>query len=73
MLAELAQAAEAGDAEGIRRAAHSLKSNANVFGATALANRARTLELEGDKPGAVAAIEAEYARAAVALREWLDE
>jgi HPt (histidine-containing phosphotransfer) domain-containing protein len=73
MLADLAQAAEAGDAEGIRRAAHSLKSNANVFGATALANRARTLELEGDKPGAVAAIEAEYARAAVALREWLDE
>ncbi len=47
MLAELraAHAAAAGDA--FRRAAHSLKSNSNTFGAIRLAEMARSLELGG--------------------------
>jgi len=35
---------EAGDAEEVRRAAHTLKSNAATFGANALAGRSRDLE-----------------------------
>lgn len=35
------------DAETFRRAAHSLKSNANTFGATELASLARELEMMG--------------------------
>ena len=73
MLADLAQASDAGDAEAFRRAAHSLKSNAGIFGATALAERARALELAGDSPGALAAIRADYAGVEAALRGWLDE
>ena len=34
----------AGDADGVRRAAHTLKSNAATFGATDLAERSRRLE-----------------------------
>ena len=36
MVAELKAAAAGGDADAFRRAAHSLKSNASVFGAAAL-------------------------------------
>ena len=45
MFADLRTALDAGDTDGFRRAAHSLKSNANVFGAHALAAPARALEL----------------------------
>jgi HPt (histidine-containing phosphotransfer) domain-containing protein len=65
LLAELRAAHAAGDADGYRRAAHSLKSNANTFGAA---------ELGAPKVLAarLAALEAEYARAAQALAELRD-
>lgn len=73
MLAALRQAQAAGDADAYRRAAHSLKSNSLTFGATALAAAARAQELGGI--GSVAdvdALDAEYARAAAALKELRD-
>jgi histidine phosphotransfer protein HptB len=42
---EMRQALATGDADGFRRAAHSLKSNASTFGATRLAELAKELEL----------------------------
>ena len=47
LLTELRSALAAGAAERFRRAAHSLKSNSDTFGATRLAAMARALELEG--------------------------
>ena len=47
MLAEMRSARAAGDAERFRRAAHSLKSNCNTFGALALGAQARALEVKG--------------------------
>ena len=44
MFAEMKQALSAGEAESFRRAAHSLKTNANTFGATELAEKAKELE-----------------------------
>jgi HPt (histidine-containing phosphotransfer) domain-containing protein len=44
MFKEIEQALSESDAEGFRRAAHSLKTNANTFGATELAERAKELE-----------------------------
>ncbi len=44
LIAEMRRALSASEAEGFRRAAHSLKSNANTFGATRLAELARELE-----------------------------
>ena len=74
MLVELRAARAEGDADRFRRAAHSLKSNANTFGAIGLAGRARELELKGldavpalDE-AALTAVEAEYAAAAAALK-----
>ena len=74
MLAELRSARAAGDAERFRRAAHSLKSNCNTFGALALGAQARALELQGldadaarDR-SAIDAIEADCGRVAVALK-----
>ena len=73
MLGALRGAAAASQGDAYRRAAHSLKSNANTFGASALAAMARDLELGGLPPagtdGALAAVEAEYARVAGRLRE----
>ena len=40
-----------GDADRFRRAAHSLKSNGNTFGALALGGLARDLEMSGVAPG----------------------
>jgi HPt (histidine-containing phosphotransfer) domain-containing protein len=64
-----AQAQAQADAEGFRRAAHSLKTNAQTFGAMALGEQARALELAGPPAGAAAldALEAAYASAAAAL------
>lgn len=71
MLAELRAALASGAAERFRRAAHSLKTNAQTFGAMPLAAQARTLELGGMPTDAavVDALEALYARAASALKE----
>jgi histidine phosphotransfer protein HptB len=73
MLATLRTARTAGDADTYRRAAHSLKSNSLTFGATALAAAARAEELGGiGEAAALDALEAEYARAAAALKELRD-
>ncbi len=71
MLAELRAALAAGSAERFRRAAHSLKSNANTFGALRLGEMARELELGGLSADAapIDALQAEYDRAAAALQE----
>jgi histidine phosphotransfer protein HptB len=75
MLAELRNARAAADAERFRRAAHSLKSNSNTFGATTLGKLARTLELKGldadpaRDDAAIAAIDVAYRDAAEALKE----
>ena len=47
MIAAMQTALAAGDAESFRRNAHSLKSNANTFGATELAGLAKELEMMG--------------------------
>jgi len=73
MLAELRRASAAAEAEAFRRAAHSLKSNANTFGALALGALARELELGGldsaTAADALARLDEEYRRAAAALAE----
>jgi HPt (histidine-containing phosphotransfer) domain-containing protein len=75
MLAELRRARAENHAERFRRAAHSLKSNSNTFGALRLASLARELELKGldadpaRDTAALVALEAEYARAATALKD----
>lgn len=48
MFAQLEQAASDQDADGYRRAAHSLKSNAQTFGAALLSIQARDMELSGN-------------------------
>ena len=69
MLAELKTAVVNSDADAFRRAAHSMKSNANVFGASVLAELARTLELSGlGQASDAEALEAEFARTAEVLR-----
>jgi HPt (histidine-containing phosphotransfer) domain-containing protein len=75
MLASLDRALAARDAADFRRAAHSLKSNSNTFGALALGALARELELSGIEPVLAAnvpqldALRLEYARVAAALTE----
>ena len=75
LIAELRSARAAADADRFRRAAHSLKSNGNTFGATALGAMARELETRGlaaDPAADVAAIDtidATYAQAAAELKE----
>ena len=74
MLAEMRSARSAGDAERFRRAAHSLKSNCNTFGALALAAEARALEQQGldadpaRDASAIDGIEAGCGRVALALK-----
>ena len=75
MIADLRGAYVAGDVETFRRSAHSLKSNSNTFGATWLGVLARDLELQGlaaTPPATLDALDAEYARAAAALRALCD-
>jgi len=73
LLAELNQAVEGGDAAGVRRVAHSLKSNGADFGATAFSNLCKELEMMG-KSGEVDSaadlsgqVVAEYERVELAL------
>ena len=72
MLAELRAARAEGAVERFRRAAHSLKSNANTFGALALGEMARALELGGvpADEAPLTALEAAYADAAAALQRF---
>ena len=62
-----------GRPDAFRRAAHSLKSNANTFGATKLGTLARDLELTGVPAGGGAAeldaLAREYERVSVRLQE----
>ena len=75
MLAELRAARVAGDGDRFRRAAHSLKSNSQTFGATALGEAARRLELDGlhadaaQDRQAIDALQAGFERVATALLE----
>ena len=69
----------AGDPDRFRRAAHSLKSNGNTFGALVLGRLARDLEMSGAAEvqsrgaNALAPIDGEFARVADALRAWRHE
>jgi HPt (histidine-containing phosphotransfer) domain-containing protein len=71
MLAELRASQAVGAADDFRRAAHSIKSNANTFGALRLGEMARELELGGlvGDAAPVDALQAEYERVVAALRE----
>jgi HPt (histidine-containing phosphotransfer) domain-containing protein len=62
MLSDMRQALEAGDAEVLRRVAHSLKSNSDSFGATVLGDLCRGLEKMG-KANALEGADALTARA----------
>jgi histidine phosphotransfer protein HptB len=74
MLDDLRSALAARDADRFRRAAHSLKSNSNTFGAVGLGAMARELEVNGLEramgAGAdpLARLMQEYARVAESLR-----
>ena len=78
MVKELRAALAAGEADKFRRAAHSLKSNSNTFGATRLGEMARELELKGldaARAGGAEVLDAlshEYARVAAALKRLRD-
>jgi HPt (histidine-containing phosphotransfer) domain-containing protein len=70
MIGEMRAAQAAGAAERFRRAAHSLKANANTFGAGALGAQARELELGGlpaDARG-IDALQAQYDSAVATLK-----
>ena len=74
MLADLTDALAKNEPDRFRRAAHSLKSNGNTFGALALAGKARELEMRGlaadaaADEAAIAEIDAAYADAAAELK-----
>ena len=78
LLAALHEATASGDAGAFRRAAHSLKSNGNTFGAAALAGLARDLEhrgldaVGGDGPALLAQVEQAYSEAATLLRSLIN-
>ena len=78
MLDELRHSFAQREADNFRRAAHTLKSNANTFGAHTLGAMAKELELGGLAPVAEAngqpieALAQEYARVAAALTELRD-
>jgi HPt (histidine-containing phosphotransfer) domain-containing protein len=74
-IADLRAAAAAADADGFRRAAHSIKSNAATFGATILMAQARALELSGlpDEAGPpLDALAAAFDEARAALESYRD-
>ena len=78
MLAELRSARADNHADRFRRAAHSLKTNSQTFGAMRLGALARDLELKGldadpaRDAAAIAALEVEYTQAAAALKALRD-
>ena len=71
ILAELRAAHAEGNAARFRRAAHSLKSNGETFGAKRFAALARSLELDGIESADAAAVQRvadEYEQAIAALK-----
>jgi len=73
MFEEMRQALSAGDADKFRRATHSLKTNAETFGATELAEKAKELEYMArendlDVGGKLEALKESYEKAAEELR-----
>lgn len=78
LMAELRSARRRHDVDAYRRAAHSIKSNSQTFGALALGALARDLELQGLRADAAAdlqaidELQASYALAAAALKELRD-
>ena len=75
ILADMRAAMAAGDSAGYRRAAHSLKSNGNTFGAFRFAELARQAEHDGfagdggADTGLLDDLDTEYAAAVAELRE----
>ncbi|WP_170476457.1 Hpt domain-containing protein [Ruegeria arenilitoris] len=68
MFAELKGSVKNQDADTYRRAAHSIKSNAQTFGAITLSERARDIELSGEIDGAaVDVLRATFDQTATAL------
>lgn len=74
ILTELKRAAEMGEQNTLRRAAHSLKTNANIFGAHELAELARQMEISGlgVGPSQIDILNTEFNRSAAALKDLLD-
>ena len=76
MMTELKTALANGDAEGYRRAAHSLKSNASTFGATLLSEKAREIEVgelpASDDPADAEALQIALDSAGAALRDLIN-
>lgn len=77
MIADLKDAAAQEDPDRFHRAAHSIKSNALIFGAHHLGALAREMELSDmpaleNTPDQLAALEAEYAHVATRLKELTD-
>ncbi len=78
MIRDLRDALATGDADRFRRAAHSLKSNSNTFGALKLGAMSRELELGGMAPVTAAggapldALATEYGQVATALKALAD-
>lgn len=70
MLSELKAADASQDPDGFRRAAHSIKSNAEIFGATALADIARHMETSGATT--IEALERTLSQTETALRALID-
>ena len=70
MLSALKAADASHDPDGFRRAAHSIKSNAEIFGATALADIARQMETSGAPT--IDALEATLSQTEIALRALMD-
>ncbi len=64
LLDGMRQALAGGDADGFRRAAHSLKSNSATLGAQALSEAARAMEMKA-KDGQLAGAESDVESAAV--------
>jgi HPt (histidine-containing phosphotransfer) domain-containing protein len=73
LLAELGQYVDGGNAAGVRRVAHSLKSNGADFGATTFTSLCKELEMMGKAggldgaTGLFARLKAEYAQVEAAL------
>ena len=79
LIAKLRYALGANDADAFRRAAHSIKSTSNTFGALSLGEAARELEMmgrAGDLAGAqekVDRLAAEYDRVQQALKDLIHD
>ncbi|MEP4194793.1 MAG: Hpt domain-containing protein [Aliishimia sp.] len=75
MFAEMTQALATRDADAYRRAAHSIKSNAQVFGATLLADQARDIEMATmtADASALTALQTNFDQTADVLKALLDE